>query len=280
MMSWFQRVGTNMVQREQGFTILDRLREVIRTEGGRDHLRRTWRFAAQQAFRAASGRQISDVLAQLSKLGGNLQDSLQMPPNPSISVEAFSSLAQKLGAGKRSGHEFVYKFLDFPRDSPLNILEVGIGTNDPKVPSNMGKDGNPGSSLEMWTEIFPNSTVIGADVDPSCLVETERICSFLLDSTDPQSILELKSKLEKFGGLDLIVDDGLHTPESNLALLIELIPMVKVGGFYVVEDIPSPWSGFWRVVAMSFSENFETRLVSECDSVSGSYSFLILKRVR
>jgi cephalosporin hydroxylase len=35
----------------------------------------------------------------------------------------------------------------------------------------------------------------------------------------------------------LIVDDGLHTAESQLAVLAHLWPLLDAGGVYVVEDV-------------------------------------------
>ena len=264
----------------QGFTLLDRLLAVAKTPSGRKHLRKTWKFALGQAYRAAWGIQVSEVLKQLDLLSVKSSNSLDLPKHPSFSREEFKSIAKKLGAGKQSGHEFVYQYLDLDRLDEISILEIGIGTNDPKAPSSMGKDGKPGSSLEMWTELFPNAQVIGADVDPGALVQGDRISSFLVDSTDQESINELVLKLQVLRprGFDLIIDDGLHTPESNLALFNFLSPLLRTKGFYVVEDIPKVWSGFWKVVARAESRDFQSVVVDDSESIQGALTFVALKK--
>ena len=55
----------------------------------------------------------------------------------------------------------------------LNIFEVGLGTNNVDVPSNMGKDGKPGASLRAWRDYFPN-----ADIDTRILFKEDKIQTF------------------------------------------------------------------------------------------------------
>lgn len=268
-------------EESKGFTLLDRFLLVARTASGRRHLRKTWKFALNQALRAASGVQISEVLKELRHLTSDLRNELSLPDSPSFTREEFVELAENLGAGKRSGHQFVYQYLDLQRDADLRILEIGIGTNDPKAPSSMGSDGKPGSSLEMWTRLFPNALVYGADVDPKALVQGERIRSLLVDSTDPNSVKNLIQELSQLEpkGFDMIVDDGLHTPESNLRLLNLLSPLLATGGFYVVEDIPNSWSSLWETLARAASDKFESAVISEERSIKGSATFAVFKRL-
>ena len=99
----------------QGFTLLDRLLAVAKTPSGRKHLRKTWKFALGQAYRAAAGIQVTEVLQQLELLSGKVDNSLNLPERPSFSREEFKVIAKRLGAGKQSGHEFVYQYLDLDR---------------------------------------------------------------------------------------------------------------------------------------------------------------------
>lgn len=48
--------------------------------------------------------------------------------------------------------------------------------------------------------------------------------------------------------LDLIVDDGLHTPNANLAALRFGMERVRVGGSVIIEDIAPAAVPIWQVV--------------------------------
>ena len=50
-------------------------------------------------------------------------------------------------------------------DENINILEIGLGTNNPILVSTMGSNGRPGASLYSFREYLPKSNIYGADVD-------------------------------------------------------------------------------------------------------------------
>ena len=62
-----------------------------------------------------------------------------------------------------------------------NLLEIGIGTNDVSMPSNMGPHGVPGASLRGWKEFFPLATIHGGDIDRKCFFEEDRIVTCFCD---------------------------------------------------------------------------------------------------
>ena len=119
----------------------------------------------------------------------------------------------------------------------LLVLELGLGTNNPDLPSNMGVFAIPGASLRGWREVFPNAAVYGADIDRSILFEEPRIKTFYCDQLSPVSITELWSHREFQNGADIIIDDGLHTLEANLSFLDGSLTYLRPGGIYIVEDI-------------------------------------------
>jgi hypothetical protein len=120
---------------------------------------------------------------------------------------------------------------------PLRIFELGLGTNNPDVPSTMGIYGRPGASLRGWREIFPNALVYGADIDREVLFAEDRIKTFYCDQLDPKSIAELWAQPELQGGMDVIIEDGLHTFDGNVSFLEGSLDKLRPGGFYVIEDI-------------------------------------------
>lgn len=123
------------------------------------------------------------------------------------------------------------------RDQPLLIFELGLGTNNPELPSNMGVNGRPGASLRGWRELFPHALVYGADIDRDILFEEDRIKTFYCDQLDSVAIRDLWSQRVLQDGMDIIIDDGLHTFESNTSFLDRSLERLRPGGFYVIEDI-------------------------------------------
>lgn len=123
------------------------------------------------------------------------------------------------------------------RTKKLRVFEVGLGTNNTSVPSNMGVHGKPGASLRGWKVYFPNSEIFGADIDSGVLFAEDRISTFYCDQTDPKCIHDMWSKPELSEGFDIIIDDGLHTFDANKCLFENSIHKLNVGGVYIIEDI-------------------------------------------
>jgi hypothetical protein len=146
----------------------------------------------------------------------------------------------KYGSDKGRAHNYttVYSAL-FKRHyhQPLRIFELGLGSNNPDVPSNMGVFGVPGASLRGWRELFPHALMYGADIDRGILFQEDRIKTFYCDQLDRSSIRELWSRPDLQAGVDIIIEDGLHTFEANVLFLEESLDHLRPGGIYVCEDI-------------------------------------------
>ncbi len=131
-------------------------------------------------------------------------------------------------------------------DRPLRIFELGLGTDDPKLPSTMGVTGRPGASLRGWRELFPHALVYGADIDRGTLFEEDRIKTFYCDQLDSVAVGDLWSQPLLQGGMDIIIDDGLHTLEANMSFLDGSLERLRPGGVYVIEDILRETIGKWH----------------------------------
>jgi hypothetical protein len=146
----------------------------------------------------------------------------------------------KWGSDKGRAHNYttVYSAL-FEQwyNRPLVLLELGLGTNNSEVPSNMGVFGAPGASLRGWRNLFPHARVYGADVDRSVLFQEDRIKTFYCNQLDPASIRELWSNPVLRDGADIIIEDGLHTFEANVSFLEGSLQHLHAGGIYITEDI-------------------------------------------
>jgi hypothetical protein len=101
----------------------------------------------------------------------------------------------------------------------------------------MGVFGVPGASHRGWQELFPRALVYGADIDRGILFEEGRIKTFYCDQLDRASIHELWARPDLGGGVDVIIEDGLHTFEANVSFLEASLDYLRPGGIYVIEDI-------------------------------------------
>jgi len=140
----------------------------------------------------------------------------------------------------QSWHNYTTLYYSLFKDlkyNPLRIFELGLGTNNMDVPSNMGSGGRPGASLYGWKEFFPNANIFGADIDSRILFNTDRISTFYCDQTKPEVIQNMWNTPELTEGFDIIIEDGLHTYSANVCFFENSIHKLKPSGYYVIEDI-------------------------------------------
>ena len=147
---------------------------------------------------------------------------------------------------KHDYHRVYAALLQGKRGLPLRILEIGLGTNNTNIPSNMGRDGKPGASLRAFRDWGKNFSVYGADIDKDILFSEERISTFFVNQTDTHTLndLSLHFPAQSF---DLVIDDGLHTPWANLNTINFALKLIKPGGYIVIEDILERHLSQWKV---------------------------------
>jgi len=139
------------------------------------------------------------------------------------------ALAEKYGTDKRPeplGHGYTHYYhslLGPQREMVHKVLEIGI---------------DYGRSLFMWQEYFPNARIYGLDKDPARLITGDRIESHLCDQNDLESLRSVPSKVGR--DFDLILDDGSHDPAHQIMTAKLLVPLLFLGGIYIIEDVPYP----------------------------------------
>jgi SAM-dependent methyltransferase len=177
-------------------------------------------------------------------------------------AERLKEFLDTQGSDKANSHN--YHFLYGPilknRSEISAVLEIGLGTNNTDVVSNMGEQGKPGASLRAFRDFLPKAYIYGADIDRRVLFEEERIGTYFVDQTAPDSFEELKKHLPE--SFDLIIDDGLHSVDANVATLAFALPLLKKGGFAVIEDIALEARSFWEVVSAVLPSNYTSSLLS------------------
>ena len=131
---------------------------------------------------------------------------------------------------------FYSEIFGIKRKSIKNFLEVGLGTNNTAIPSNMGESGKPLASLKAWRDYFPNANIFGADIDKEILKDENRINTCFVDQTNPSTISEM---FKNFGvdKYDIIIEDGLHEYNANITFFENSISYLSSDGIFIIEDI-------------------------------------------
>lgn len=140
------------------------------------------------------------------------------------------SIFKSHGSDKGAKHHYDQVYgpeFEALRNEPINILEIGVFR---------------GHSMSAWLEFFPNATVYGIDIFTRVAPEDipalkhERAKWLKADSTNAAAVAAIR---KQWGDVefDIIIDDGLHTPEANALTFKNLWPFVKEGGAFYVEDV-------------------------------------------
>ena len=155
-------------------------------------------------------------------------------------MSELGDLFNKYGCDKTRKHQYekVYEpYLEQFKDKEISILEVGVFN---------------GHSTEAFHEFLPKANLYGLDIfvrtraeDLECY-KKDRTQWIKASSIDPSTPRLIK---EKFGNVkfDVIIDDGLHTPQANKMTFRYLSPLLKDDGVFFIEDV-------WPLESMSMKE--------------------------
>ena len=137
-------------------------------------------------------------------------------------------LAFKYGADKcpRLKHSYTPFYHDLLKERQLTIkkvLEIGAGE---------------GASLRMWRDFFPNALVYGADNQDGRIFKEDRIEVFRCDQSSKKDLVDLTTKTGS--DIDLVIDDASHIPEHQVFTCLNLMPLLKKGVIYIIEDVADP----------------------------------------
>lgn len=107
------------------------------------------------------------------------------------------------------------------RHKELKILEIGVLN---------------GGSLEMWREYFPNSTIVGIDINLDCQKHEQADKNIFVRIGDQSSHDFLQKLVDEFGEFDIVIDDGSHRVEHVKKTFDFLYSRISATGIYFVED--------------------------------------------
>lgn len=219
--------------------------------------------AAKDALTIQAVQQIFPFLQSFaSRLGArnlNVVNITSFPKTEAMAAaaETLAALFNEHASDKSNYHNYhcFYGPVLGERDCVSGVLEIGLGTSNTDVVSNMGAQGSPGASLRAFREYLPRAQIYGADVDRRILFEDDRIKTYFVDQIDPESFSLLDSVVP--AGLDLVIDDGLHSPNANIVTLGFGMSKIRTGGWVAIEDIDIEALPFWNVVAALLPASFK-----------------------
>lgn len=142
------------------------------------------------------------------------------------------------------------------RTKEISLFELGLGTNNIEIKSNMGINGVPGASIFGWQEYFINGHIFGADIDTGCLFNTEKIKTFYCDQTNPWIIKQLWDNKYLDFQFDIIIEDGLHTFDANVLFFENSYHKLKKDGIYIIEDINNDEIPNWINIFKEYETKF------------------------
>ena len=105
----------------------------------------------------------------------------------------------------------------------------------------MGIYGKPGASALAFVNYSNRINYLGGDIDKKILFSGERIITTWVNQLDRQTLRNFLSQRP----INLLIDDGLHAPQSNLNTLLEFKSSAQKGSWIVIEDIDYIFTNFW-----------------------------------
>lgn len=133
---------------------------------------------------------------------------------------SLTELAQRYNTDKFE-HEYCgYYEKHLPNATEMGhgiLFEIGIAT---------------GASLRMWRDYYPNAFIVGIDNNPDVSdIPQDGFHIIFGDATREEDI---KSNIST---AEIIIDDGSHMAKDVLSSFEILWPMLKSGGWYIIEDL-------------------------------------------
>jgi hypothetical protein len=164
------------------------------------------------------------------------------------SINELTYLADMAGSDKgtrSNAHMYtrIYeRFFEKIRNKDIAILEIGLCRSDAdQRRMQCAAEGETTSaasrapSLEMWRTYFPKARLFGFDIDDFSKVKIDR-CRIIRGDMSSRDDLA-KVSLAVGGDLDVIIEDGSHASHHQQIALGSLLPHVRPGGLYIVEDL-------------------------------------------
>lgn len=194
-------------------------------------------------------RAIDRAMAASGQSAPNYAEHRKRRP-PQSKPGSFSEALQLEGSDKTTVHTYGQFYDDLIADlQPRRVLEIGVFR---------------GASIRAWRHLPDPVEVVGIDRNPCPGIPVIRC-------TAP----DFSPALEQLQGqqFDLIIDDGSHKAEHQIAAIQQLAPLIRAGGVFVVEDLQD--DAATAAVQSAFPDDW-TAIVQDWRRQSGRYDDVIV----
>jgi hypothetical protein len=145
-------------------------------------------------------------------------------------IKPMATFADNELTDKNTAHSYldVYDKLLFPiRKTASNILEVGIYW---------------GGSIQLWRDYFPNAQIYAVDICSLDFIKKSSIkndhnISLFTNTNGYDDTFIQTSFVNKNIKFDMILDDGPHSLQSNIDVIVKYLPLLSENGIMIIEDI-------------------------------------------
>lgn len=114
----------------------------------------------------------------------------------------------------------------------VTLTEIGVWT---------------GGSLRMWARWLPHAQILGIDIEPANYVVASE------DTLENIAFVEGDATTIEPWISDVVIDDGSHHGDDQLAAFDRFWPLLSAGGWYVIEDLETVWHDGFRCGAEMLS---------------------------
>lgn len=147
----------------------------------------------------------------------------------------FSKYIELNNIGKMEGtdksniyHDYLNKYEFFLKDwkqREFTLLELGI---------------LKGASLSMWGKYFEKAILYGVDCNAECAKYESENCKVIIGDLGDEEFLDELGQLSP----TIIIDDASHLWSHQIKAIYHLIPALKSGGVFIMEDLETSFPSY------------------------------------
>lgn len=141
--------------------------------------------------------------------------------------ETMTAIAERVHTDKvtHGFTEFYPRHMYKLRHRPVKLLEVGL---------------LHGSSLDLWDNYFDSADIHILEFNQEYIdIQKEKSphVNFTNLNMDDKKAIKKYVETQELGTFDIVIDDGGHTMLQQMNALVYLLPLLKPGGIFVMEDV-------------------------------------------